>query len=521
MNLAARAPKPLALAVLLMAVGLAGCGGSSNGSSSSDPDDVDDGADPAMAAVRIVHAVADAPEVNVVLENGDSTTEFDGLGFRETTGLTEVEAGTYDVAVNALLPDGNTQDDVLTQEIELSEGDETTLIAAGSATERLAGDESAVEFIEVTPPDEAIREECGGAEAPCRARYTVVHAAPSAGPVDISALTPDNESIEGAPSVGLAFDDADFDQQVTIELFADPGRRIRMVPTDQENTDSNVVFDSGSQLPAVPADEDVLLIAIDNIGTGAVGRTGVTNPVRLLLVDGDGADDIVVFRDKDAQPAVRAAHLSQDAGDVDILASGQDVGLNDVPFTTISDYLPVSGFLRNDDGSLTVDIQSEGSSVVSGDIGLTGGDFHTGYAVGLTTTDPTIDVIASADAIRPVATEARVRLVHAAAQAGPVDVDATPAGGERQLVAAGFEFKDISPYRSLPVDLSSGSREYTFEVFGEGADPADATPAIQADTTLSAGSVTTAIASNAEMALDTPAPQLEDDTAAVTEFKTP
>lgn len=500
-------------------IGLAGCGGSgSNGDSASDDQN---GNGTATAAVRVVHAVADAPAVNVSLDrDGDGAAEeaFSALGFRETTALTEVESGTYDFAVDAILPDGS-ELEVLTGQVDLGAGGETTLVAAGSAEAQLSGGSPGLELIEVTPPDGAINQDCGAANPPCRARYNVVHAAAGVGPVDIFATTPDNASISGIPSIRLAFDDDQLDQQFSTALFADPGRRIRIVPASEDNIDDNVVFDTGSQLPAVAADEDVLAIAIDNVGTGAVDRTGADNPVRLLLIDGGSAGDIAVFRDKDAQPVVRAAHLSQDAGAVDITAGGQDVGLNDVPFTTVSGFLPVSETLRNSDGSLTVSLDT-GGSPVSADLALTDGDFHTGYAVGLLgSSSPPLELISSSDAIRSVATEAQVRLVHAATQAGDVDVYVTPQGGQRTApVLSGFAYKSVSPYTSLPVDLDSGTA-YTFEVFSAGDDPAADTPVITTTETLEAGDVTTAIARDGETTLTEEASQFVDDAAEVETFK--
>ena len=521
--------------VFTLSIGLAGCGGSGGGSSdepSGDPDETgdmsdeqDDSGETGTAQLRIVHAVADAPDVNIELDSGNATEIFEGLGFRETTALTEVAPGTFDVTVDAALPNGSGQE-VLTKEVEITEGDETTLVAAGTVESRLAGTDPGLKLVEATPPDEPIAEDCGGAEPPCRSRYTVVHAAADAGPVEITALTPDNPSISGQPSIELDFEN---DNQFPVTVFAgleQKPRRIRIVrdenPGQRDDDDDDVFFDTGAQLPPVPADEDILAIVIDNVGTGEIGRNFENvdnNPIRLLLIypDGEGESNVNVFRDKDAQPAIRAAHLSQDAGNVDVLVGGQNVVLNNVPFTTVSGYLPVSETLRNDDDSLTVQVSESADGPVLGaaDLELTNGDFHTGYAVGLArNTDPGFELINSNDSIRPVATEAQVRLVHAATQAGAVDVYATAEGGERQLVASGFDFKDISPYRSLSIDLSSGSTDYTFEVFAAGADPTSAAPVIEAPATLTAGSVTTAVARDDDLSVPTFAPQLVNDAAA-------
>ena len=495
-----------ALLASVLSLGLAGCSDSSSDSSDGPPpDDSEEPEETASAQVRVIHAVADAPDVNVLLDSGDETETFEGLGFRGTTALTEVAAGTYDVTLEAVLPDGSAQE-VLTDQVELTAGDETTLVAAGSAESEPADTDPGLKLVEVTPSDDPIGES--------RARYTAVHAAADADPVDIFATTPDfgeteqDRKLASIAPITLSFDNnEEFDNQGSADLFAgleQKQRRIRIVPNADDDAQENVVFDTGSQLPPVPDGEDILAIVIDNVGTGAVDddeRPDVTNPVRLLLIypDGQGGSNVDVFRDKDAQPAIRAAHLSQDAGSVVIRAGGNPV-LTNVTFPGVvpegEGFLAVPGGFTKSDGSVNVDVDN-GTNSVDEDLPLTDGDFHTGYAAGLVA-DDTIDLFASNDDIRPVATEARVRVVHAASvesvtnePGGPVDVYAGPTGTDLGLVLEGVEFTDVSPYLSL------GAGDYDFEVFVAQDDPpetAPENPALSATLTLEAGDVTTVIA---------------------------
>ena len=207
---------------------------------------------------------------------------------------------------------------------------------------------------------------------------------------------------------------------------------------------------------------------------------------------------MAIFSDKDAEPAARAAHFSRDAGQVDIAVGGQTVipGLN---FTDVSDFLRVPEVLRNPDGSANVDV---GPGAVSADVPFTNGDFHTGYAVGLAavaTGDTALDLIASSGPIRSIATEAQVRVVHAASQVpgedGKVDVylgsgaDADPIP-ELQDVP----YKAISDYISLPVLLDGNATPLTLQVLPDGTAPDGNNAAIEVTTTVTPGDVLTVVA---------------------------
>ena len=313
-----------AICVGLLSLGLAGCFDSD--SSSSDPEET------ATADVRVIHAVADAPDVNASLNDGG---QVEGLAFTEATDLLEVSADDYSVTVDALLPeDGKSVDGVIdVDSLELAENTETSILAVGSASDRVGGDTDAISPVVVVPPDEPIEDS--------KARFNVVHAAEGAPEVDIYATTPDNNSLGSTPAITLAFG-----EQASAQLFSDPDRedvpprRIRITAAGADpSDDSNILFDSGA-LPELPSGEDYVLAAINNTGAE-------DSPVRLLAVTGDSADDVAVFRDKDSQAAPKAGHFSPDAdsavGPVNVTAGGSvpSPQFANLEFQDVSGYIGV------------------------------------------------------------------------------------------------------------------------------------------------------------------------------------
>ena len=94
-------------------------------------DDDDDGFTAGTTEVRVVHGVADAPLVNVYLDDDQVLENFD---FREGTGYLSLPAGTYDIRVEAIVPGGNV-DVINAPGVLLSRDERTTVYAAGDTSE--------------------------------------------------------------------------------------------------------------------------------------------------------------------------------------------------------------------------------------------------------------------------------------------------------------------------------------------------------------------------------------------------
>ena len=139
---------------------------------------------------------------------------------------------------------------------------------------------------------------------------------------------------------------------------------------------------------------------------------------------------------------VRVAHLAPDAPNVDVYVNGEPV-LTDVAYTTISDYLPLPA------GTQQVTVYASGDTstpVIDTPVEVAAGGAYTIAAVGLVADDSLTAQVYEDDLRAPSAGNAKVRVVHASPDAGPVDV--VPRGGDP--LVEGLTFPDATPYVEVP-----------------------------------------------------------------------
>ncbi len=380
----------------LTPLALVACGGD---------DDDDDAAQAAVpqAEVRIVHASADAPAVNAGLNGGN---QVPGLEFASATDFLTVDAGAYDVTVDGILADGSTVNVIDAPGVSLNADAETSIIAVGNVAD------DSIAALVVGAPDED--PDSGSVRA------HVVHASAAAAPagaLDVYVTAP-AETLAAASPLG-AFE---FQGAIGPVTIAAGDYRIRVTPAGDSAT---VLFDSGT-VP-LAGGSDLLIAAIDNTGP-ANGPRGA--PIRLLVAPEGGSSFLIL--DEGAQAAARAAHLSADAGAVDVSVDGIN---NDAPVVTglTFDNPPFSDnftdFLALPPGTQTLNLEQGGTVAVSASADLEAGQRYTAYALGLVSPGMAfqgISIEALTENIRAVATEARVRVVHAASQVptpdGQVDI---------------------------------------------------------------------------------------------------
>ena len=153
---------------------------------------------------------------------------------------------------------------------------------------------------------------------------------------------------------------------------------------------------------------------------------------------------------------VRVAHLAPDAPNVDVYVNGELVpALQNVPYTTVSSYLPLPA------GTQQVTVYAAGDTstpVIDTPVKLAAGRAYTIAAVGLVADGSLTAQVYQDDLRSPSAGDAKVRVVHASPDAGPVDV--IPRGG--QALVSGLTFPEASPYAEVP----AGS--YTLDVNAAG-----------------------------------------------------
>ena len=160
------------------------------------------------------------------------------------------------------------------------------------------------------------------------------------------------------------------------------------------------------------------------------------------------------FAQGTGQAQVRVAHLAPDAPNVDVYVNGDPV-LTDIPYTTVSDYLSLPA------GTQQVTVYATGdttSPVIDAPVELAAGGAYTVAAVGLVADDSLTAQVYEDDLRSPASGNAKVRVVHASPDAGPVDV--IPRGGG--ALVEGLIFPEASPYAEVP----AGS--YTLDVNAAG-----------------------------------------------------
>jgi hypothetical protein len=458
--------------VAAAAILLAACGDHSPRSAIVAPPPPPPPPPPAGALLQVVHASADAPDVNVLV-NGAIPEGLAGVPFAAASPYLELPAGTISAAVDALLADGTTLRVLEADGLQLESDVAYNVIAAGSAAALLAGADNPLQLFVLTRP---VLEAIEGV------RIQVLHGSPSAPEVDVYVTGPDAE-LAGVEPATFAFGGV-------LDLGTVPAAeyRIRVTPAGGET----VVFDSGAV--ALPAGADLTIIAVDNTGPGAA-------PIVLLAVLADGT--VLELRDGGAAAAagLTAVHNSADAPAVCVVADDAATAevervelFAGVPFRSFG-YLgavPPGSYVV---GLEVFDDQAGCSGTVAVDfedpLAFAAGAEATGIVVG-GLGDGTLELLALADDLRPVATEARVRIVHGSALTPAVDIYVVAAG-------TGIAGPDTAPaFSSVEFRASTGFVALPpgeYDVLVTLAD--DTTPAISLlGVALEGGEVITAIASD-------------------------
>ena len=395
-----------------------------------------------------MHASPDAPSVNVA---GPSSTIVTDLAFKESSPFTRLPAGPLNVRVDALVP-GGTATVIGPTELELAPDTRYSVIALGET--------AALEALVIAAPATPV--------PPGSVRARVVHAAPNAPAVDVYVTAPGDDLAQAAPLGSFAFGEELGPADVPAGDY-----RIRVTPAGDA---AAVAFDSGT-VP-LPAGADLLIVAVQNTGPGAA-------PISLVVADDTGSTEIV---DAASPAELRAIHASSDAPAVDVIINDDFANpvLTHVPFTAVSDYLAVPA------GTYNVKVTAAGNPgaiVVDENLTVAAGTRYSVYAAGpLASIAPYVLV----DDARPIATEARVRLVHLAPSAGLVDIYVTPPGADITTASPAFaevDFREETGYVPLP------GGEYDVTVTAAGTKTAAIGPAT---VMVADGGVYTAAARDAE-----------------------
>jgi hypothetical protein len=400
---------------------------------------------PATAMLRVAHLSPDAPNVDVSV---DGSVVLEDVAFGAVSQYLEVPVGTRTVTIAAA---GDPSTVAFEGDLDVTEG-AFTVAAVGEL-----GEETFQPL--VLSDDNTV-------PAEDTAKVRVVHTSPDAPAVDITA---DGNAL---------FDGVAYQESGYVEVPAGTYTLNVRGDTDSNDGDAVATFDvelvggtvytlfaAGYLSPDdEPAETAFQPIAAVDAGAGGGG----------IVQSGGGMSEM-------SDVALRVAHLSPDAPNVDVLVDGSAV-LEDVPFGAVSDYLSLSA------GSYQVTIQAAGdSSTVVFDQSL---DLEPGAytAAALGELDSEADngfmvQLFSDDTSAPADDTARVTLVHASPDAPAVDVTVQSTG---DVLVDGAGFGDAAT-----VEVPAGS--YTLEVRGD-TESNDGDVVTTFDVTVEGGRVYTAFA---------------------------
>jgi len=398
------------LILLCGALVLAACDSNNNSNNQGDEE---------FFALQVLHASADAPAVNVYVDDNLVLEDVDYKDGSAQLGL-PVRELPYRIRVDGILPGGDVTV-IGPAEIDFEADTVYTIAAINSVAD--------IEPAIISQPDVPVT--AGSA------RLFVLHATPGAAPdfslpvdVYVDAYSEPNAPI--GTSAPLTFD---FRETLgPIEVAAgDYQVRVTLEGTQ------TVVYDSGL-LPLADGD-DLTLAAVPNVSGGSAA-------VSLVALTGSGSAEV---RDVNTPTGLRVGHLSPDTPNVDVVVNG-GVYLADVPFPAVTDISALPADTYN------VAIQAAGNPgvVPIGPVDLTL-EAGTWYSVLAVNYFNDIEPLILTDDARPVATNAKVRIVHAAPSAQDVaglgvDIYLTEVGAgidNATPALQGVQFKDNTGYLPL------------------------------------------------------------------------
>ena len=370
--------------------------------------------------VQVLHASPDAPAVNVSI----GSTTISNVDYKSGSAALVVNAGSAAVKVDGIVP-GGTATVIGPVDVNFMEKTLYSILAIG--------DVATIHPLILEQPDTAV--------ASGSVRLRVVHAAPMAPRVDVY-LTAPSADLSGAAPVGT------FSFGENLGPVEVPAGSYQIRVTAAGNA-AAVVFDSGTV--DLASTRSLLIAAVQNTTTG-------TAPISLVVQDVNGATQIL---DVATPAALRVVHASPDAPAVDVVVNDNFASplvshLSFPEFTPFVNVAPATYNVKVTDSATQTLVPIDAS--VSPKAGIS-------YSVLAVGTLATLEPLIVADDPRRVATQAKVRIIHASPAAQNVDIYVTAPGANIGNVAptlANVPFKANTGFLAL----AAGSYDVTVTATG-------------------------------------------------------
>jgi len=357
--------------------------------------------------LQVLHGSPDAPAVNVLVDGAEVLSEVD---YKVGSGQLTLDEGTYTVQVDGILPGGNVAV-IGPVDLDLAADTIYTIAAVNNV--------AAIEPVVISQPDIAV--------SAGSARLFVLHGAAAAPTVDVFVTVPGADLTASAPVGTFSFKEtigpaevAAGDYQVRVTAAGDPAA---------------VVFDSGTV--TLNDGDDLTVTALPNTSGGAAA-------ISLVALDGSGSS---VALDVGTPTSLQVVHASPDAPAVDVVVDGA-VLVPGLAFPEATVFLETPAGTYN----VAVTVADNPGAIAIGpvDLDLDAGVRYSILAVGeLAAIEPLI----LTDDPRRVATNAKVRIVHASPSAMDVDIYVTAVGADINAETPTLEnipFKANTGYLALP-----------------------------------------------------------------------